>query len=78
VSYVTQTGGSLDSENNLNGIEKSYEALAAEARNRYSLVYSSHESPFDEKFRNIDVRVDRPGFEVIARRGYYPSAENLK
>jgi VWFA-related protein len=74
VSYVFQTGGTLDSEHNLNGIEKSYQALSEEARNRYTLVYSSHESPFDEKFRNIDVRVDRPGLEVVARKGYYPSA----
>jgi VWFA-related protein len=74
VSYTFQTGGTLDSEHNLNGIEKSYQALAEEARTRYTLVYSSHESPFDEKFRNIDVRVDRPGLEVVARKGYYPSA----
>ena len=78
VAYVTQTGGSLDSERNLNGIEKSYQSLAEEARNRYTVVYSSHESPFDEKYRNIDVRVDRPNVEVIARHGYYPSAENLR
>ncbi|KAA6458712.1 VWA domain-containing protein [Acidobacteria bacterium AB60] len=78
VAYVTQTGGSLDSERNLNGIEKSYQSLAEEARNRYTLVYSSHESPFDGKYRNIDVRVDRPNVEVIARHGYYPSAEELR
>ena len=78
VNYVTQTGGTLDSERNLNGIEKSYQALAEEARNRYTLVYSSHESPFDGKFRNIDVRVDRPGLEIIARKGYYPSAAELR
>jgi VWFA-related protein len=78
VSYVIQTGGTLDSERNLNGIEKSYQALTEEARNRYTLVYSSHESPFDEKFRNIDVRVDRPGLEVVARKGYYPAASNLR
>jgi VWFA-related protein len=77
VSYVTQTGGTLDSERNLNGIEKSYQSLTEEARNRYTLVYSSHESPYDSKYRNIDVRVDRPGLEVVARRGYYPSASEL-
>ena len=78
VSYVTQTGGTLDSERNLNGIEKSYQSLTEEARNRYTLVYSSHESPYDSKFRNIDVRVDRPGLEVVARRGYYPSASEVR
>ena len=78
VSYVIQTGGTLDSERNLNGIEKSYQALSEEARNRYTLVYSSHESPYDSKFRNIDVRVDLPGLEVVARKGYYPSASELR
>jgi VWFA-related protein len=78
VSYVTQTGGTLDSEKNLNGIEKSYSAIAEEARNQYTIVYSTHEPLIDGKFRNIDVRVDRPGLEVYAKRGYYPSAEDLR
>ena len=43
VSYVMQTGGSLDSERNLNGIEKSYQAIAEEARNQYTLGYYTHE-----------------------------------
>ena len=33
---MEQTGGSLDSERNLNGIEKSYQAMANEARNQYT------------------------------------------
>ncbi len=78
VSYVLQTGGTLDSERNLNGIEKSYAAIADEARNRYTLVYASHEPLIDGKFRNIDVRVDRPGLEVIAKKGYYPAAQDLR
>jgi hypothetical protein len=28
----------------------------------------------DSKFRKIDVRVDRPGLDVTAKLGYYPSA----
>jgi VWFA-related protein len=78
VSYVMQTGGSLDSERNLNGIEKSYQAIAEEARNQYTLGYYTHEPIFDGKFRPIDVRVGRPGLDVVAKRGYYPSAEPLK
>lgn len=76
VSYVTTTGGTLDSERNLNGIEKSYQTLAAEARNQYTVVYASHESPYDGKFRSIDVRVNRSGLDVVAPRGYYPSAQD--
>lgn len=78
VSYVLQTGGSLDSENNLNGIEKSYATLAEEARNRYTLVYSTPEPMIDGKYRSIDVRVNRPGLDVVARKGYYPSAQDLR
>lgn len=77
VSYVLQTGGSLDSERSLNGIEKSYQAIAEEARNQYTLGYYTHEPAFDGKFRSIDVRVLRPGLDVVAKKGYYPSAEQL-
>jgi VWFA-related protein len=77
VSYVLQTGGSLDSERDLNGIEKSYQAIAEEARNQYTLGYYTHEPAFDGKFRGIDVRVSRPGLDVVAKKGYYPSAEQL-
>jgi len=78
VNYIYATGGQPDSEKNLAGIEKSYEKIAVEARNQYTLVYSTHESVYDSKYRNIDVRVERPGLDVIAKKGYYPSAEDLK
>jgi len=73
-NYVLTTGGQLDSERNLSGIEKSYADIANEARNQYTLVYASHEPLIDGKFRSIDVRVDRPGLEVITKKGYYPAA----
>jgi VWFA-related protein len=77
VSYVLQTGGSLDSERDLNGIEKSYQAIAEEARNQYTMGYYTREPAFDGKFRAIDVRVNRPGLDVVAKKGYYPSAVQL-
>jgi len=73
--FIAATGGQADSERNLNGIEKSYADIAKQARNQYTLVYASHESIYDSKYRKIDVRVDRPGLEVIAKPGYYPSAQ---
>ena len=78
VNYAAATGGTLDSERGLNGIEKSYQTIAEEARNQYPLVYASHEPLIDGKFRSIEVRVDRPNVEVIAKKGYYPSAEDMK
>jgi VWFA-related protein len=77
--YTVATGGSLDSEKSTNGIEKSYQHIAEEARFQYTIVYYSHEPTIDGKYRNIDVRVDRPSkeVEVTAKPGYYPTAENL-
>ncbi len=76
--YIALTGGTLDSERNLNGIEKSYAKIAEEARTQYTLGYLSHEPIIDGKFRVIDVRVDRPGLEVIAKHGYYPSGQDTR
>jgi VWFA-related protein len=72
--YIAATGGQADSERNLNGIEKSYADIAKDARYQYTIVYTSHESQYDSKFRKIDVIVTRPGLDVTAKQGYYPSA----
>jgi VWFA-related protein len=75
--YTFATGGDLDSERGVNGIETSYEKIAEEARDQYTLGYLSHQPVIDSRFRTIDVRVDRPDLEVVAKHGYYPSAEDL-
>jgi VWFA-related protein len=76
--YTLATGGSLDSERGLNGIERSYGKIAEEARNQYTLGYLSHQPVIDNRFRKIEVRVDRPNVEVVAKSGYYPSAQDAK
>jgi VWFA-related protein len=76
--YTMATGGSLDSERGLNGIERSYGKIAEEARNQYTLGYLSHQPFIDGKFRKIEVRVDRPNVEVVAKTGYYPSGQDAK
>ena len=76
--YTVETGGDYYAEGGVNGIERSYAKIATEARDQYTLGYLSHESIYDDKFRNIDVRVDRPNVTVIAKRGYYPSAQDYK
>jgi len=75
--YAQMTGGSLDAERGTNGIEKSYQKIAEEARFQYTLVYYSHQPAIDGKYRSIDVRVDRPSkeVEVTAKPGYYPTAQ---
>ncbi len=76
--YTAATGGDYYAEGGVNGIERSYAKIAEEARNQYTLGYLSHESIYDGKYRAIDVRVDRPNVTVIAKPGYYPSAQDYK
>jgi VWFA-related protein len=78
IQYTKVTGGSLEAERGVNGIEKSYQSLAAEARNQYTLGYISHEYVTDSRYRSIEVRVDRPNVEVTAKAGYYPTAQDLQ
>jgi VWFA-related protein len=76
--YTVATGGDTDAEGGVNGIEKSYAKIADEARHEYTLGYLSHTPVLDERYRNIDVRVDRPDLQIIAKHGYYPSAQDYK
>lgn len=76
--YTLATGGDLYAGRDANGIEQSYAKVAEEARSQYTLGYLSHESIYDAKFRSITVLVDRPNLDVIAKRGYYPSAQDYK
>ncbi len=74
VGYAFVTGGTLDAENGVNGIENSYAKIAEEARTQYTLGYYTHEPFIDGKYRSIEVRVERSGLDVIAKKGYIPSA----
>jgi VWFA-related protein len=76
--YTVATGGDLDSERGVNGIEQSYAKIAEEARSQYTLGYLSHESVYDSRYRSIEVHVDRPNLEVIAKKGYYPSGQDTR
>ena len=75
--YANDTGGHLYAEFSENGIQRSFADLAALARTQYTLGYNSHQPVLDERFRTIDVRVLRPNLDVIAPKGYYPTATNL-
>jgi VWFA-related protein len=76
--YAVATGGTLDAEGSVSGIEKSIANLTIAMRTQYTLGYVSHQPVLDGKYRNIDVRVTRPNLEVIARAGYYPAAADAR
>jgi VWFA-related protein len=75
--YAADTGGHLYSEFSTNGIERSFAELAVLARTQYTIGYYSKVSVTDSRYRVLDVRVKRPNLDVIAKKGYYPTATNL-
>ncbi len=75
--YTDATGGHLYSEFSENGIQRSFAEIAVLARTQYTLGYYSHIPAIDGKYRALDVRVLRPNLDVIAKKGYYPTATNL-
>jgi VWFA-related protein len=76
--YTSATGGHLYSEFSENGIQRSFELLASLARYQYTIEYVSHLPLLDEKYRSIEVDVLRPNLDVVAKKGYYPTATNLQ
>lgn len=54
-----------------NDIEGQLRALTDRLGTFYLLGYYSSNTTFDGKFREIEVKVRRPGVKVTARRGYY-------
>jgi VWFA-related protein len=72
------TGGQVDPEFRPRGIESSFAKITEEVRNQYTVAYYTHASPFDERFRKLEVRVLRPSLTVVAPDGYYPAASDSR
>jgi len=69
--YVNATGGDVLNEFSKESIESAYQRITSEARYQYTLGYNTTLAP-SSNFRDIEVRVKRPGLEVFAKHGYYP------
>jgi VWFA-related protein len=68
--YVSATGGgTVYNELTAADIERAYSQAVGEARNQYTLGYSTKGIG---GYREIEVRVRRPNVKVVAKRGYYP------
>ncbi|WP_260472911.1 VWA domain-containing protein [Edaphobacter aggregans] len=77
-AYASETGGYFDAEFRQKGIEQSFARITEEARNQYTIGYYTHEPFIDGKYRPIEVKVLKPGLNVIAKKGYFPSATDIK
>jgi hypothetical protein len=62
------TGGFLIRDTN--DLRKAFQRIDEDMRFHYLLTYSPKNQRFDGTFRNIAVKVARPGTEVFARKGY--------
>jgi len=69
--YASATGGQYFSELTQDAIEKTYARVTEEARNQYTIGYTTHATP-SSTHRSIEVRVARPDLKVYAKEGYYP------
>src|SRR5208282_2305582 len=68
--YASATGGQVYAELNPQAIEDSYSRITEEARNQYTIGYTTAGPP-SMGYRTVEVRVKRPGLKVYAPDGYY-------
>ena len=69
--YAKATGGEVFSEFNRDNIEVAYMRATGDARNQYTLGYQTRATP-SSTYRDIEVRVARPGLKITTKTGYYP------
>ena len=63
---------------NTNDLERGLRRIGQEARRYYLLGYSPSNTRPDGKWRKIGVKVERPGVEVRARKGYFAPGDGKK
>jgi VWFA-related protein len=69
--YASATGGEVFTELSADAIESAYARITGDARNQYTLGYTTRATP-SSAYRQIEVKVHQPGLKVAARDGYYP------
>jgi len=76
--YTGATGGFIVRDLSTAGMERSFGRIFDKVRTQYTLTYNSHGTALDSRYRKIDVHVERPNLDVIAKPGYYPTATELQ
>jgi len=64
-----ETGGAFF--NNSNNLRTGFDRVEDDLHNYYLIGYTPSNEAYDGKFRKIDVKVNRSGVTVSARRGYF-------
>jgi VWFA-related protein len=71
IDYAHDSGGDVYFALKRNTFEELYSRVTEEARNQYTLEYSPHGTNRGSEHHTIEVRVERPRVDIIAREGYY-------
>ena len=69
--YARATGGDTYFVNNAPALSRAYAQVAEEARHQYTLAYVPAGTDRTQNYHSIEVRVRRPGLDVLSRDGYY-------
>lgn len=69
--YARATGGDTYFVSNAPALSRAYAQVAEEARHQYTLAYVPAGTDRAQNYHSIEVRVRRPGLEVLSRDGYY-------
>jgi len=72
IRLAAETGGEAFFIENPSQLGKIYENIQRELRAQYLLAYQSNQKTENDAFREVEVKVDRPGVEVKAMKGYFP------
>jgi Ca-activated chloride channel family protein len=72
--YARDTGGDVYYAAKSRAMEQLYKDVTEEARNQYTLAYSSSGTNRGAEYHTIEVRVERAGLTIRTREGYYVGA----
>jgi len=70
-SYAHDTGGDVYYAERRNSLEELYSRVTEQARNQYTLAYSPQGNDKGKDYHPVEVRVRRPGLNIITREGYF-------
>ncbi len=77
-AYTDATGGQTFAEFRTKAIANSFALITEQVRTQYTIGYTTHLDPLDERFRTLEVKVERPNLQVFAKKGYYPTAAAIR
>ena len=70
-AYAHDTGGDIYYAERRNSLEELYSRVTEQARNQYTLAYAPQGNDKTKDYHGVEVRVRRPGLNIITREGYF-------